>query len=85
MTKKETVNRNIGLTFDFVREIIKNPSIVNDLPETCEIEFIEKDFPIKNAATLNNKYIIKVKTAFEPVSKVAEPDAPYGKKKPPSK
>ncbi len=47
MTKKETVNRNIGLTFDFVREIIKNPSIVNDLPETCEIEFIEKDFPIK--------------------------------------
>ncbi len=52
MTKKETVNRNIGLTFDFVREIIKNPSIINDLPETCEIEFIEKDFPIKNAATL---------------------------------
>lgn len=41
MTKKETVNRNIGLTFDFVREIIKNPSIVNDLPEICEIEFIE--------------------------------------------
>ncbi len=81
MTKKEIVNRNIGLTFDFVREIIKNPSLAEKLPENCEIEFVEKNFPIKNETTLNNKYIIKEKNVFEPVNKVAEPQARYEKKK----
>jgi hypothetical protein len=81
MTKKEIVNRNIGLTFDFVREIIKDPSLAEQLPDNSEIEFVEKDFPIKNGTTLNNKYIIKVKSVFEPVSKVAEPQAKYKKKK----
>lgn len=80
MTKKETVNRNIGLTFDFVREIIKNPSLAESLPSNCEVEFIEKDFPIKNESSLNKKYIIKVKNTFESVSKVAEPQAKYEKK-----
>lgn len=80
MTRKEIINRNIGLTFDFVREIIKDDSIINDLPETCEIEFIEKDFPIKDETTLNNKHIIKVKPAFERINKVAESDAVYKKK-----
>lgn len=61
MTKKEIVNRNIGLTFDYIREVIKNPSFVEELPSNCEIEFVEKDFPIKDETTLNNKYIIKVK------------------------
>lgn len=81
MTKKEIINRNIGLTFDFVREIIKDPSVGETLPETCELEFIEKDFPVKSGIDLNNKYIIKVKSTFEPVNKVAEPDAPYKKNK----
>ena len=81
MTRKEKINRNIGLTFDFVREIIKDPSIANQLPDDCEIEFIDKDFPIKN--DLTNKYIIKVKNTFEPVNKVGEPLAKYEKKNKP--
>ena len=80
MTKKETINRNIGLTFDYIREIIKNPSLAETLPSYCEIEFIEKDFPIKNESTLNKKYIIKVKNSFESISKVAEPQTSYNKK-----
>ncbi|MEO5571826.1 MAG: hypothetical protein ABIT08_00315 [Bacteroidia bacterium] len=80
MTKKETVNRNIGLTFDFVRELIKNPSAALKLPGKCEIEFIEKDFPIKNEKALSHKYIIKVKNVFQPVNKVAEPKAKYFRK-----
>ena len=79
MTKKETINRNIGLTFDFVREIIKNPSLAESLPCNCEVEFIEKDFPVKNDSSLSEKHIIKVKNTFEAVSKVAEPQAKYGK------
>ena len=81
MTKKEIVNRNIGLTFDFLREIIKNPSLAEQLPDDCEIEFIEKDFPIKSDIKLNNKYIIKVKNVFEPINKVAEPQPEYKKRK----
>jgi hypothetical protein len=80
MTKKEIVNRNIGLTFDYIREVIKNPSLVEGLPSNCEIEFVDKNFPIKDETTLNNKYIIKVKSVFEPVGQVAEADAEYAKR-----
>ena len=80
MTNKEIINRNIGLTFDFVRELIKEPSALAALPRKCEIEFIEKDFPIKNNKVFAGKYIIKVKSVFNPVNKVAEAKAKYFKK-----
>ncbi len=81
MTKKEIVNRNIGLTFDFVREIIKDTSLIKSVPHNCEIEFVEKDFPVKNETALINKHIIKVKSVFEAVNKVAEPEVKYEKRK----
>ena len=83
MTRKETVNRNIGLTFDFVREMIKNPSLATKLPAHCEIEFVEKDFPVKSDSVLRDKYIVKVIPHMrdEPINKVAEPQAKYGRKK----
>ena len=79
MTRKETINRNIGLTFDFVREMIKNPSLATKLPAHCEIEFIEKDFPVKSDKILRDRYIVKVKSSFEPINKVAEPLPKYGR------
>lgn len=45
MTNKETVERNIGLTFDFVNHLMDNPSIAENLPDDFKLEFIEKDFP----------------------------------------
>ncbi len=45
MTNKETVERNIGLTFDFVNHLIDKPNLVENLPENFDLEFIEKDFP----------------------------------------
>lgn len=52
MTNKETVERNIGLTFDFVNHLIENPYLVENLPEDFKLlEFIEKDFPIYIADT----------------------------------
>jgi hypothetical protein len=44
MTNKETVVRNIGLTFDFVNYLKDNPEKINELPEKFNLEFIEKDF-----------------------------------------
>ena len=32
MTNKETIERNIGLTFDFVNHLIDNPILAENLP-----------------------------------------------------
>ena len=45
MTNKETIERNIGLTFDFVNRLIDNPEIIDTLPDNFKIDFIEEDFP----------------------------------------
>jgi len=45
MTNKETVERNIGLTFDFVNYLIDNKSEMEKLPDNFTVEFVEKDFP----------------------------------------
>ena len=44
MTKKEIIRRNIGLTFDFLRQVVKNPSALNKIPDGSTLEFVEKDF-----------------------------------------
>jgi hypothetical protein len=44
MTNKETINRNIGLTFDFLRQVAKNPGILDSIPDGTTLEFVEKDF-----------------------------------------
>lgn len=45
MTNKETIERNIGLTFDFVNHLMDNPALTENLPDDFKLEFIEKDFP----------------------------------------
>ena len=66
MTNKETVNRNIGLTFDFVRQIIKNPELIDKMDDNSIIEFLQKDYPERENTKriLPNKFI-KVKRNFE--------------------
>ncbi len=60
-----TVRHNISLTFDFVRELIKNPSLLQKLPDSFELEFIEKDFESKNVQDRKHKQLVKVKHSFE--------------------
>ena len=52
MTNKETVERKIGLTFDYVNFLIDNPSMLENLPEKYKLEIIEKDFPRKESSTI---------------------------------
>ncbi len=69
MTSKEKINRNIGLCFDFLRQVVKNPKILDSIPNGSELEFVDKDFPMiirtgvrrKNA---KRKYL-RVKTQIE--------------------
>jgi hypothetical protein len=71
MTNKETIERNIGLTFDFVDHLIDNPNIAENLPDIFNLEFIEKDFPnlekkelLNSDSKLNRKYV-RVRNTFE--------------------
>ena len=44
MTKKEIINRNIGLTFDFLRQLVKDSSLLEKVQDGATPEFVEKDF-----------------------------------------
>ena len=61
------MEKNIVLTFDFLREVVKNPKIINDIPNGATIDFIQKDIPIvENTRKKADKYF-KVKHQFERV------------------
>ena len=67
MTKKESIIRNIGLSFDFLKEINNTPAILSKIPKGATIEFVEKDFPKKESKTSakrKRKYV-RVKNEFE--------------------
>lgn len=70
MTNKETVERNIGLTFDFLRQVLKDPSILDEIPDGSVIEFVEKDYAKRETKTSvkPNRYL-RVKNQFELVGK----------------
>jgi len=44
MTQKEKISRNLGLTFDFLRQVAKDPAILDKVPDGSTLEFVEKDF-----------------------------------------
>lgn len=71
MTHKESIERNIGLTFDFVNYLIEHKEEIEKLPENFKLEFIEKDFSkteYKQTQTatpnLQNKYV-RVRNSFD--------------------
>ncbi len=66
--KNEIMNKidhNISLTFDFIRELIRNPQLLEKMPDEFELEFIEKDIPREALTNLENKQLVKVKNSFE--------------------
>lgn len=65
MTSKEKIQKDIELTFDFIRLIIDNPKLAGQLPDKCEIEFIEKDFTSLTEKELTKKQLIKVNHTFD--------------------
>ena len=68
MTNKETMERNIGLTFDFVNHLIDNKSDLEKLPDDFVVEFVEKDFPKlqrRQSVKLNiRRKFVQVKNSF---------------------
>lgn len=74
MTNKETVERNIGLTFDFLRQVVKDPSIMDEIPDGSVIDFVEKDYAKKETkVSVKPSHYLRVKTQFELVRKGVQP------------
>lgn len=44
-TQKGDAERNIGMTFDFIRQIIEHPAIIDTIQDNAELDFIDKDMP----------------------------------------
>jgi hypothetical protein len=66
MTTKEQVNRNIGLSFDFLKQVIKNPDLLDSVKNGTTIDFIEKDFKkVKYGSRSKRTKYFKVKSYFE--------------------
>lgn len=71
MANKETVERNIGLTFDLVNQLIDKPELADRLPDEFDVEFIEKDFPNlerqESSAKISGirKKLIRVRNTFD--------------------
>ena len=69
MTKKEFAERNIGMTFDFIKQIVDHPEIIDSLPDGAELDFIDKDLPFKAKEQRKRKKVVryKVEHIFEPI------------------
>lgn len=66
MTNKESINRNIGLTFDFIKQVIENPETIDKIEDNSTIEFLQKDYPERESPKqiIADKYI-RVRRKFE--------------------
>ncbi|MBI5749900.1 MAG: hypothetical protein HZA00_12335 [Nitrospinae bacterium] len=69
MTKKEHVERNIGMTFDFIRQLIDHPETMEFMPDNIELDFIEKDIPLKTKEMVRGQRVVryKVEHVFEQI------------------
>lgn len=68
MTNKETIDRNIGLTFDFITQILENPKTLDDISDNATIEFLQKDYPERESPKqiIADKYI-RVRRIFDTI------------------
>ncbi|MBI5796634.1 MAG: hypothetical protein HZA47_10040 [Planctomycetes bacterium] len=57
------------MTFDFIRQILENPDILETIPEGAELDFIDKDMPFKPNEILKKKKVARYKVAhiFVPI------------------
>ena len=67
MRRDEVINRNISLTFDFLRYITEHPDMVEQIPDGCELKFIDKGFPSPEedkGKEADNRVVLKVGYVF---------------------
>ena len=67
MRKDEIVKKNISLVFDFLRYLTDHPELIEKLPDGCELEFLDRDFPLIESEIRDEgveKTFLKVEHSF---------------------
>ena len=67
MRKDEIAMKNISLVFDFLKYLTEHPELVENLPDQCELEFLEKNFPLTEteaSTQATEKAFLKVERTF---------------------
>ena len=77
--ENKDIKKNIGLTFDFVRDLIAHPEKAEGLLDQAEIEFIEKEFEESQIQEAEKKVLVKVKNTFEVVRLTAKKSPAFNK------
>ena len=69
VTRKEYAERNIGMTFDFIKYLIEHPAVIDRIPDGAELDFIDKDMPFKVKQQVKARKVAryKVEHVFEPI------------------
>ena len=71
MNKDERVRKHISLSFDFIRYLVKNPKMVNRIPDNAEVDFLETDLPVNisevGLPAPSQGVLFKVEHVFEEV------------------
>ena len=72
MTKNEIIQKNISLSFDFIRYVVWNPDLLESMPDIVDIEFVERDLPLQDpetsASDLGKKVVFSVEHTFREIS-----------------
>jgi len=61
MTRKEIAAKNIGVTFDFIRQMVENPADIASIPDGAALDFVGAEFPVTPAERRNAKAAAKYK------------------------
>ena len=69
MTKKEYVERNIGVSFDFIKHLIDHPEMLNTISNGGELDFVDKDIPLQTSIQPKKKKIsrYRIQHTFESI------------------
>ena len=78
MKETEIIQKDIGLTFDFLRFVIDQPQILDKIPHEAELIFLCNEFPLKiNASSKTfpaseNRILFNCHHTFEPIGQFIE-------------
>ena len=78
MKETEIIQRDIGLTFDFLKFVINQPQILDKIPDEAELIFLCNEFPLKiNASSKTspvseNRILFNCHHTFEPIGQFVE-------------
>ena len=71
MKESEIIKRDIGLTFDFIRYLIDNPEVIDEIPDGAEVIFLSDEIPLERE--ISDLSVEKSKKAFFNCHYIFEP------------